>query len=47
MALVDPSVPLLPPHVTLEQAKSCLQALLKGDPEAARIIRASLKEALA
>ncbi|MBV8030006.1 MAG: thiamine pyrophosphate-requiring protein [Betaproteobacteria bacterium] len=46
-AIVDPAVPMLPPHVTLEQAKSYLTAVLKGDPEAFRIIKASVKEVLA
>ena len=43
-AIVDPSIPMLPPHITLDQARKYLQALLKGDPDAARIIKASLKE---
>jgi pyruvate dehydrogenase (quinone) len=46
-AIVDPSVPMLPPHITLEQARSYLMAILKGDPDAVRIIRASVKEVLA
>ena len=45
--MVDPDVPMLPPHITLEQARNYLKALLKGDPDAARIIRASVKEVLA
>jgi pyruvate dehydrogenase (quinone) len=43
-AMVDPAVPMLPPHITLEQARNYLKALLNGDPEAGRIIRASVKE---
>jgi pyruvate dehydrogenase (quinone) len=46
-AIVDPSVPMLPPHITLEQAKSYLMAILKGDPDSMRIIKASAKEILA
>jgi pyruvate dehydrogenase (quinone) len=46
-AIVDPAVPMLPPHITLEQARSYLMAVLKGDPEAARIIKSSVKEVLA
>ena len=46
-AMVDPNVPMLPPHITLEQARNYLKALLKGDPDAAAIIRASIKEVLA
>jgi pyruvate dehydrogenase (quinone) len=43
-ALVDPAIPMLPPHITLDQARNYLKALLKGDPDAARIIKASLRE---
>jgi len=46
-AIVDPNVPPLPPHITLEQARNYLKAILKGDPDAVRIIKASLKEMLA
>jgi pyruvate dehydrogenase (quinone) len=46
-AIVDPSVPMLPPHITLEQARAYLMAILKGDPDAMRIIKASVKEVLA
>ncbi len=46
-AIVDPSVPPLPPHITLEQARNYLQAILKGDPDAMRIVKASVKEMLA
>jgi pyruvate dehydrogenase (quinone) len=40
----DPNVPPLPPHVTWKQAKAYASAVLKGDPDAARIVRATLKE---
>jgi pyruvate dehydrogenase (quinone) len=46
-AIVDPNVPPLPPHITLEQARNYLKAILKGDPDALRIIKASVKEMLA
>jgi pyruvate dehydrogenase (quinone) len=46
-AVVDPSVPMLPPHITLEQAKGYLKAVMKGDRDALRIIKASMKEILA
>jgi pyruvate dehydrogenase (quinone) len=46
-AIVDPNVPPLPPHITLEQARNYLKAILKGDPDAVRIIKASVKEMLA
>lgn len=45
--LTDPDVPPLPPHITLNQAKAYMSALLKGDPDAWDIIKASAKEALA
>jgi pyruvate dehydrogenase (quinone) len=44
--LTDPAVPPLPPHVKLEQIKDYLKALLKGDAEAARTLKASTKEVL-
>jgi pyruvate dehydrogenase (quinone) len=46
-ALVDPDVPPLPPHITWDQAKKYSAALLKGDPDAAGIVRQSLKEMFA
>ena len=42
--VTDPSVPPLPPHVTAEQAKAYLSALIKGDPDAIEMIKASAKE---
>jgi pyruvate dehydrogenase (quinone) len=42
-AVVDPEVPPLPPHITVEQAKNLATALAKGDPAAGRIMRQSLK----
>jgi pyruvate dehydrogenase (quinone) len=32
-AVVDPNVPPLPPHITLQQSKSFLMSVLKGDTE--------------
>lgn len=46
-AIVDPNVPPLPPHITLEQARNYLRAILKGDPDALAIVKASVKEMLA
>jgi pyruvate dehydrogenase (quinone) len=40
----DPNVPPLPPHVTWKQAKAYASAILKGDPDAAGVIRATIKE---
>ena len=42
-AVTDPEVPPLPPHIRFEQAKRLAQALVKGDPEAVRIVKQSLK----
>jgi pyruvate dehydrogenase (quinone) len=44
--VTDPEVPPLPPHITLEQAKSFSSAVLKGDPGAMKIIRQSLRQKL-
>jgi pyruvate dehydrogenase (quinone) len=46
-AITDPEVPPLPPHIKVEQATSMAQALMKGDPNAARIVKQSLKGKLA
>jgi pyruvate dehydrogenase (quinone) len=42
--ITDPEVPPLPPHITLEQAKSFASAVLKGDPGAKKMIRQSLRQ---
>ncbi|HEV7344451.1 MAG TPA: thiamine pyrophosphate-requiring protein [Devosia sp.] len=42
-ARVDANVPTLPPHITLDQAKSYATALTKGDPNAGAIIWHTLK----
>ena len=42
--VTDPEVPPLPPHITLEQAKSFASAVLKGDPGAKKMIRQSLRQ---
>jgi pyruvate dehydrogenase (quinone) len=44
--VTDPEVPPLPPHITLEQAKSFASAVLKGDPGSKRIIGQSLRQKL-
>jgi len=43
-AITDPEVPPLPPHIKVEQASSMAKALVKGDPNGARIVKQSLKE---
>jgi len=37
-AVVDPDTPPLPPHITLEQARSMTAAVLRGDPNARGIV---------
>jgi pyruvate dehydrogenase (quinone) len=46
-AITDPEVPPLPPHIKVEQATSMAQALMKGDPNAARIVKQSLRGKIA
>lgn len=41
-AVVDPNEPPLPPHITSDQAMQFAKALLRGQPEAASIIRNSM-----
>lgn len=43
-AYTDPDVPPLPPHIRFDQARAYMSALLKGDPDAMGIIKASAKE---
>ena len=45
-AVVDPNVPPLPPHITLDQAKSMTAAMLKGDPDAIAIAKQSATQKL-
>jgi pyruvate dehydrogenase (quinone) len=42
----DPSVPPLPPHITLEQAKKFTSTLLKGDPDEGSILKETAKEVI-
>lgn len=44
--LCDPEVPPIPPHATAEQAASVLQAVLEGDPGAARFVVVGAKTEL-
>ncbi|WP_016700140.1 thiamine pyrophosphate-requiring protein [Actinoalloteichus spitiensis] len=39
----DPEVPPIPPHATAEQVRSVTEAVLKGDPEAFRMIAQGLR----
>jgi pyruvate dehydrogenase (quinone) len=42
--VTDPNVPPLPPHITFEQARAYLSALIKRDPDSLRMVTASAKE---
>jgi pyruvate dehydrogenase (quinone) len=42
-AITDPEVPPLPPHIKVDQASSMAKALMKGDPNGARVVKQSLK----
>jgi pyruvate dehydrogenase (quinone) len=43
-AVVDPTILAVPPHVTFEQTKNYLAAILKGDREAAYAMWRSFKD---
>jgi pyruvate dehydrogenase (quinone) len=45
--VVDPEVPPLPPHITLEQANNLASAVLGGDPSSRRLIAQSLRQKVA
>jgi pyruvate dehydrogenase (quinone) len=42
--VTDPNVPPLPPHITFEQAKAYLSALIKRDPDSLEMVRATAKD---
>ena len=42
--VTDPNVPPLPPHITFEQAKAYLSALIKRDPDSLEMVKASAKD---
>jgi pyruvate dehydrogenase (quinone) len=46
-AIVDPDIPPLPPHISAAQARNYLMALLKGDPEAAKLVKESIRQIFA
>jgi pyruvate dehydrogenase (quinone) len=46
-AIVDPDVPPLPPHITLDQAKSLMLALAKDDPDRKGVVEKSFRQKLA
>jgi pyruvate dehydrogenase (quinone) len=43
-ACTDPNVPPLPPHISLQQAKQFVSSMVKGDPDAAGVIRQSFRD---
>jgi len=43
-ACVDPNVPPLPPHISLEQAKHFAESVWKGDAEALGFIRQTARD---
>jgi pyruvate dehydrogenase (quinone) len=43
-AVTDPSVPPLPPHITVHQAKQFMLSMVKGDPDAGDVIRQSFRD---
>jgi pyruvate dehydrogenase (quinone) len=45
--VVDPNVPLLPPHISLEQATHFAQSVLAGDAEALGFLRQTTREVVA
>jgi pyruvate dehydrogenase (quinone) len=44
--VTDPEVPPLPPHIRMEHAKGMASALFHGDPDAARIVRQTMRDKL-
>jgi pyruvate dehydrogenase (quinone) len=46
-AITDPDVSILPPHISFEQARNFMTALIKGDPDEKGIIVESAKELFA
>lgn len=45
-AHTDPEVPPLPPHITVQQARHFMSAMIHGDPERGHAIRQSLKDGI-
>jgi pyruvate dehydrogenase (quinone) len=45
-ARIDPSVPPLPPHITVEEARKYLGPIFKGDPDRGPMIVRSWKDAV-
>jgi pyruvate dehydrogenase (quinone) len=45
-AVTDPEVPVLPPHISREQAVNFAKAMFRGDPNARRLIVQTFKDAI-
>jgi pyruvate dehydrogenase (quinone) len=45
--LADPTIPILPPHVTFEQSKNYFSAMRRGDPQAKDILKHTARQLLA
>ncbi len=43
-AYTDPNVPPLPPHITVMQARAFATSMVRGDPDAAGVIRQSFRD---
>ncbi|MGE0868403.1 MAG: thiamine pyrophosphate-requiring protein [Kofleriaceae bacterium] len=43
-ARTDPNVPPLPPHISFDQATSYVKAIMKGDPDAWAMVRATFRD---
>ncbi|HET9751541.1 MAG TPA: hypothetical protein VFP52_01215, partial [Myxococcales bacterium] len=46
-AMVDPDFPMMPPHVTLKEAKAYARSVVRGDPDARHMIGETIKTAVA
>jgi pyruvate dehydrogenase (quinone) len=46
-AITDPETPPLPPHITLEEARNFMKAVIGGDPDAKRMLGQSFAQKLA
>jgi pyruvate dehydrogenase (quinone) len=40
----DPEVPLLPPHITFDQARKFSHMLLAGDPRESSVLKGAVKQ---
>jgi pyruvate dehydrogenase (quinone) len=45
-AITDPEVPPLPPHITVQQARHFITAMLRGEPDRAHILRQSFRDGI-